>query len=129
MTGAGRVLVVEDDPGYARLVELQLGDALDPPAGVDVARTIADACLRLTQGGIGCVVLDLSLPDGEGPELLDLLRLVAPGVPVIVQSGNAAPGLAAEVASRGAAGFLAKDHEPAALLEAVTRALAAGPAG
>jgi CheY-like chemotaxis protein/signal transduction histidine kinase len=69
--GAGRVLVVEDDLVMADSVAKQLAEEK-----LEVRRAVnaAEALAALEREQIGCIVLDLSLPDMDGLDLLEKLR-------------------------------------------------------
>jgi DNA-binding response OmpR family regulator len=60
------VLIVEDDSGFSRLLEIYLGRS----HAVTLAHTIQDAMIILDQQSFDCVVLDLNLPDGSSWDLL-----------------------------------------------------------
>ena len=69
--GAGRVLVVEDDVVTGDSVARQLtGEKLE----VRRAMNAGQAWEALEQERFGCMVLDLSLPDMDGLELIEKLR-------------------------------------------------------
>ena len=53
-------------------------------------------------------LLGLMLPDGDGTELIVVLRGADPGVKVLVLSASIEPGLAERVAKAGAHGVLNK---------------------
>lgn len=111
LDGALRVLLVEDDPGDALLVEELLLDA-----GLDVdlrhARTLEDAVGRLE---VDCVLLDLGLPDGVGlPALRRVLDAGAPAVVVLTGLGDDAAGMQAVAA--GAQDYLVKGEVAPATL-------------
>jgi two-component system, OmpR family, response regulator QseB len=86
-----RVLIVEDDPttsaALAGLVRRQQWQA-------DTCEDLASAWQALCGHAYDFVVLDLSLPDGEGTDLLQKLRRSAPGglpdakTPVLVVSAR-----------------------------------------
>jgi len=79
--GAGRVLIVEDDPEMRRLLaEFLRGEGFL----VDQAADGAEALRRVRQGSFGSVVLDKNLPDGSGLEILRRLRVLIPDTPVIL---------------------------------------------
>jgi CheY-like chemotaxis protein/signal transduction histidine kinase len=82
------VLLVEDDPGQQEALGALLGGA-----GIDteVAGTIAEGLARIRAGGVDCVVLDLTLPDGSGLDLLERMDgdPGTPFPPVIVYTGRA----------------------------------------
>ncbi len=66
-----QVLVVEDDPGAARLAELAL--AMEGHT-IDVVRSGADFVERLGGEPADLVLLDVMLPDANGLDLLESLR-------------------------------------------------------
>jgi CheY-like chemotaxis protein len=78
----GDVLVVEDDPGFARLLEEELA-ALHLTSAH--ARTAEAARARLATDRPRAVVLDLILPGQDGDSLLPYLRqALGPDAPVVV---------------------------------------------
>jgi len=82
-----RILVVEDDPSLRANIGLLL--AAD---GVEISGvgTIADALAQLSETTFDCVVMDLTLPDGSGYDLLRSMADSAPHSfpPVIVYTGR-----------------------------------------
>lgn len=100
------LLLVEDDDGDALLAQEMLGEGMP---GVPVRRVgrLGEA-LPLLDEDLGCVVLDLGLPDGSGSEALAKVLDRAGATPVIVLTGrdDEAAGVAA-VAS-GAQDYLVK---------------------
>ncbi|WP_429498118.1 response regulator [Robbsia andropogonis] len=82
-----RILVVEDDPLLRENITLLLN-----ANGVEInaVGTIADALDKLFEMPFDCVVMDLTLPDGSGYDLLKQLADRAPQTypPVIVYTGR-----------------------------------------
>lgn len=80
-----RVLVVEDDPTHCELVAHCLGGA-----DVDFAITFAGSCAQATtilhEDRFDCVVLDHSLPDGTGDQLLSNSRFHLLTTPIVAYS-------------------------------------------
>ena len=89
-----RLLVVEDDPDIASGLQLTLRQG---GHAVDCVGTLSQAWAVLTCEPIDAVLLDLSLPDGDGLDLLRRIRqhpvaqrhdgaidLPEPGLPVII---------------------------------------------
>jgi CheY-like chemotaxis protein len=74
------VLLVEDNRGDARLVQELLKEADNGKFAVSHVERLADARERLMETGVGCVLLDLSLPDASRLEALMQLRAAAPDV-------------------------------------------------
>ena len=83
------VLLVED----SRTVRIRLRDTLQTLPGVRVleAGTLAEARVLLDQdaAGLFCAVLDLTLPDASGSEIVDLVSGYE--VPIIVLTGTLNP--------------------------------------
>ena len=81
----GRILIVEDDPLVAMMLEGYL-DAL----GWDVAgcvETVADAIFLITSGHIDAAILDVHLANGETSEPV-AVALNAVHIPYIVTTGG-----------------------------------------
>ena len=68
------VLLVEDDPDYATLVQQWLDGARDPGFVLNWTESLSSAMSRLARGGIDIVLLDLGLPDSHGIETFLALR-------------------------------------------------------
>lgn len=102
------VLLVEDNPGDARLLHEMLRDP--SPAGYDVrpAESLKAASEYLATGSADIVLLDLGLPDADGLESLQIVRAVAPRVPVVVLTGRDDEGLAVQALNEGAQDYLVK---------------------
>src|SRR5438874_1532370 len=82
-----RVLLVEDNPGDADLLRVVLADAPAAHFTLEWVDRLAAGLERLAGGGIGLVLLDLSLPDSTGLDTFTEVHAAAPHVPVIVLSG------------------------------------------
>lgn len=84
-TMCGHILIVEDDPLVAMMLEGYL-DAL----GYDIAgcvETVAEAISRITAGRIDAAILDVHLANGETSEPV-ALGLKALHIPFIVTTGG-----------------------------------------
>src|SRR6185295_8104059 len=82
-----KVLLIEDNPGDARWIQLMLAEAGREFFELERADRLSSGLERLAAGGIGMVLLDLSLPDSQGLETFARLHAEAPAVPIIVMSG------------------------------------------
>ncbi|HYH51140.1 MAG TPA: SpoIIE family protein phosphatase [Acidimicrobiia bacterium] len=111
--GAVRVLLVEDDPGDALLVEELLSET-DLAVQLDRAVSVADALPRLA--GADCVLLDLALPDSFGLDGLSRLLDADPHVAVVVLTGLADRSRGALAVASGAQDYLIKAEVDASLL-------------
>ena len=120
-TGVGAVLLVEDSSGDASLVREQLA-AVAPELCVTAVPTLAEARAALGRARFDCVLLDLTLPDGDGLDgLVALSSLDGPAV--VVLTGHSSDGLALEALARGADDHLAKGSQPEVLARAVRYAV------
>jgi diguanylate cyclase (GGDEF)-like protein len=115
------ILVVEDNAGDARLVELMLGEAFGREISVLRAGTRAAAAAHLADSAVTCVVLDLGLPDADGVDTVRHLAAWAPAAAIVVLTGadDAATGLAAVEA--GAQDYLVKGRSSAETLGRAVR--------
>ncbi|MBA3658856.1 MAG: GGDEF domain-containing response regulator [Gemmatimonadales bacterium] len=102
------VLLVEDNPADAYLTRRVLSELDMLSTRVEVVDRIANARTRLAEGGVDLVVLDLSLPDGQGVETFRRIRESAPTLPVIVLSGLEDEAVALEAVRWGAQDYLVK---------------------
>jgi two-component system, sensor histidine kinase and response regulator len=103
-----KVLLVEDNPGDARLIEESLAEASDQSFDLEIAETLRTGLQRLQFGGIDAMLLDLALPDSFGMETFVRARAQALGVAIIVLTGLADDSLALKLVQGGAQDFVAK---------------------
>ena len=119
-----KILLVEDNPGDARLVREMLVDAgRDETAVVGVDR-LSDGLRRLGAESFDAVLLDLSLPDSQGLDTLKTLHAQATGVPLVVMTGLEDEEVAARALRQGAQDYLVKGRfDGDLLLRAVGHAI------
>jgi PAS domain S-box-containing protein len=86
-TGAGRVLVVEDE-FLIQMLATQYLEERGLKADVAASATDALSKLRLIPGGVDAVVIDLGLPDRSGDILLREIRAIYPTLPVVLATGH-----------------------------------------
>jgi two-component system cell cycle response regulator len=111
--GVPRVLLVEDSPVQARVVAAQLEQGWDTPDATEIASSLATAIAALERNTFNCVLLDLGLPDADGLEAVKRVRMTAPGVAIVVLSGQEDETLALLAVREGAQDYLVKgrvDH-------------------
>src|SRR6266487_2332068 len=100
-----RILIVDDDPGtvasLSRAFALEGYEATTAPSA-------ARALERLQAGPVDAILSDLVMPGMDGLELLGRLREQAPGVPVILMSGQATVETAVKATKLGALDFVEK---------------------
>ena len=113
------ILLVEDNPLDALLLTEQLGDDYD----FRRAESLADAIREIQATPPACAIVDLTLPDGRGAEVIAALRAVAPGVPLIAHSGLDAAFIADEALQAGAQSYVTKASTADELSAALQAAL------
>jgi len=103
-----RVLLVEDNPGDARLfTELVRDTGAGQWKLVQVDRLSA-ALERLQREPFDVMLLDLSLPDADGLETLIRAHTQAPKIPIVVLTGHDDEALAVRAVRAGAQDYLVK---------------------
>ncbi len=124
-----RVLLIEDNPGDARLLKEHLTEASGRGAfGVQFALTVVDRLSegkkRIEQQAPDVVLLDLSLPDSHGLDTFDQLAASAPSLPIVVLSGLDDSAVALDAVRKGAQDFLVKgDVSGSFLIHAIRHAI------
>lgn len=113
-----QVLLIEDDDGDALLVEELLLEA-GAPVTAHRVRSLAEA--TPLSPGIGCVLLDLGLPDARGLDGVRWLHEKLPAVAVVVLTGQADEHLGAAAVGAGAQDYLVKGQVDGRLLYRVVR--------
>jgi diguanylate cyclase (GGDEF)-like protein/PAS domain S-box-containing protein len=78
--------------------------------GTEWVTELSSGIKRLRDGGVGAVVLDLSLPDSHGIETLERLLRAAPGIPILILSEENSEELARQAVQRGARDYLLKNQ-------------------
>jgi DNA-binding NarL/FixJ family response regulator len=80
-----------------------------------------EAMKIIDQVPLNCVLLDLSLPDRDGIELIKAIRLKKSGLPILVLSMYPEEKFALRAFKAGASGYLNKTSPIAMLMEAIDR--------
>lgn len=115
-----KILLIEDNPGDARLIREMLADAGGQGFAIEWLSRLADGLERLDQGKIDLVLLDLGLPDSQGLDTFIKAHAQAPQVPFVVLTGLADETLALSAVGQGAQDYLVKGATDAnALLRAI----------
>jgi signal transduction histidine kinase len=114
------ILLVEDNPSDARLIEEYLGEPgwseqRDAPTVRHVDR-LADA-VDTRDDAVDIILLDLGLPDSNGFETLETMLEATGDEPVVVLTGLDDDSVGVEAVERGAQDFLVKDDIDPKLLQ------------
>ncbi|MDP3176536.1 MAG: response regulator transcription factor [Spirochaetaceae bacterium] len=119
-----KVLIADDHTVVRRGLKDTLEDEADiiVVAEASTGREALDAAMR---PGWDVIVLDISMPDINGFEVIDRLRRQKPKIGVLVLSMHPEEQFAIRALEAGAQGYLTKESAPEELVKAV-RSVAAG---
>ena len=104
------VLLVEDDPEDARLIREALGNQEDSLYRIEWVTGLSSALKRLAEKKIDVILLDLTLPDGDGINAFDLVFKAAPNALILVLSSANDKENARLAVRCGAHDYLEKNH-------------------
>jgi two-component system invasion response regulator UvrY len=120
-----RVLLVEDHQVVRDGLKSILREQLMPTefgeasAGVDGLRLARDREWDLA-------LVDISLPDQSGLEVVRAMKQIHPGLPILVLSMHSEEQYARRAYAAGAAGYITKDSSRAELARAIAKVIAGG---
>ena len=103
-----KVLLIEDNPGDARLIREMIAEDQETPFTLHCADRLSLGLEHLSAGETELVLLDLSLPDSFGLETFAKVYAHAPTVPIIVLTGNDDQKVALSAVKGGAQDYLVK---------------------
>lgn len=112
-------MVVDDEADLRRIISRMLASHGEVVEAADTAQ----ARLLLKERAPDLLLLDVSLPDGSGLEVLKAAHALAPGLPVLMLTGQLDIATARDALEHGARAYMTKPFEPAALQEEVARLL------
>lgn len=116
-----QVLLVEDNPGDGRLVQLMADEQADSVNEMVWVEDLCEGLSCLQCHDIDLVLLDLNLPDSRGLWTLEAILAQAPNVPVVVLTGLADEQLAVDAVRHGAQDYLVKGEVDGRLLARAIR--------
>ena len=102
------ILLIEDDPEAAQMVEYVLAKATAPKLAVDWAADLANGLERLRGGTFEAVLLDLNLPDSRGFDTFARVRQQSADPAVIILTAQEDESLALQAVRSGADEYLIK---------------------
>ncbi|MDX8450706.1 GGDEF domain-containing protein [Mesorhizobium captivum] len=102
------ILLVEDNPGDARLIRELLSDGGTKAFMISTADRLAHGLEQIADQSFDLVLLDLFLPDSTGLDTLRRFQETAPDVPVIVLTGLNDEASAIQAVRDGAQDYLVK---------------------
>ena len=121
-----RILLVEDGAAFRAVFTRALMQALAPEQ-LDVtfveAGTLAEARTRLREGGLDAALIDVTMPDGNGLELVGEIHDGGVGspIPTLVLTASLETSVAGRAMEAGARGALSKVVSMPEAVEALER--------
>jgi len=113
-----KILVVDDHPivrrGFLQLINQEYGLEV-----CGEAETINEACLLIPRLQPDLIILDISLKDGNGLDLLKRINADYPGLPVLVVSMHGEALYAERVIRLGARGYVMKEEAEDTVIKAI----------
>lgn len=109
-----QILLIEDNPGDARLIKEYLGEVTSSTFDLDTVDNLSDGLKHLD--GKDAILLDLALPDSAGLDTFKKIHSHAPGLPIIVLTGTDDDALALKAVQEGAQDYLVKGQVSSQLL-------------
>jgi two-component system invasion response regulator UvrY len=123
--GMSKILIVDDHEvlrdGVKRVFDNQPGTAT-----FGEASTVQEALRLVREQDWDVVVLDISLGDRSGLDVLKELKQLRPRLPVLILSMHAEEQYARRAFKAGAAGYITKDSPRTELVKAVNRVMSGG---
>lgn len=111
-----RILLVEDNPGDARLLQEYLLDEGRFSFDICHVDRLGRALERLTEDEYDVMLLDLTLPDSMGLDTVRTAHASAPGIPIVILTGFDDETQAIRAVQEGAQDYLVKAHVDGNLL-------------
>ena len=118
--GHTNVLLIEDNPGDADLVRLRLIES-DGGVNVSCVNRLEDGLASIAKHPPSVVLLDLNLPDSRGSDTFRKVLEKAPGVPIVILSGQDDEKLAMKALHQGVQDYLVKGDITSSHLDRVMR--------
>ena len=103
--GPIKILLIEDNPGDARLIKEFLGET-STVFELDWVESLSQGLDHLD--GKNAILLDLTLPDSHGLDTFKKIHSQAPALPIIVLTGNDDETLSSRALQEGAQDYLVK---------------------
>jgi two-component system, cell cycle sensor histidine kinase and response regulator CckA len=111
-----QVLLVEDNPGDARLLQEILADVTAAQFELTLVTRLRQALQWLEANTCDIILLDLSLPDSHGLETIAKTCTQAPSIPIIVLTGLDDETIAISALQEGAQDYLVKGQANGSML-------------
>ncbi|MBU0566462.1 response regulator [bacterium] len=102
------VLLIEDNPNDARVLQEMLNQAKGTQFKVEHSDCLSVGLKRLEKGGIKAILLDLFLPESKGIQTLIKVQAKAAGAPIVILSALDDEVTNVQAVKKGAQDYLVK---------------------
>jgi len=120
-----KILIVDDHEvlrdGVKRIFDKQPGETV-----FGEASTVHEALRLVREQSWDVVVLDISLGDTSGLEVLNELKQIRPGLPVLILSMHSEEEFVRRALKAGASGYITKDSPRAELVKGISKVISGG---
>ncbi len=103
-----KILLVEDNPGDARLILEMLNESITDEFDLIRAETLEEGLRHLGKESFDVLLLDLGLPDSSGIETLLKVQAETSELPIVVMTGLSDESIALKALQMGAQDYLVK---------------------
>lgn len=119
-----RVLMVEDNPGDARLVQETLNEVENTQFELQWVKSLSEVREALENTKFDGILLDLSLPDSHGLKTIKSVHKCAPKIPIVVLTGLNDETVGLTAVQEGAQDYLVKGQfDPNMLFRVINYAI------
>ena len=115
-----KILVVDDDPNFLKLIGMRLELA---GYAVAMASNEDDAMVKAREEAPAVAIVDLRLAQKDGITLMEEIHSINPYIPIIILTAHGSIESAVEATKKGAFNFLNKPFDPEHLLLQIEKAL------
>jgi DNA-binding response OmpR family regulator len=119
-----RLLLIDDEKGFVSTLAKRLAHR---HVDTTTASSGREGIQALRKADFDVVVLDLKMEDMDGLEVLKIIKIMAPALPVIMLSGHASEESAREGFDAGAFDYLTKPYDLRELIDKIHQAVGRSP--
>jgi two-component system, NarL family, invasion response regulator UvrY len=120
-----KILVVDDHSIVREGLKQILADSAEMVVAGE-ASSGQEAMQKIRAGGFDMVIMDISLPDRNGLEILEQVKVIFPKLPILILSMHAEEQYATRAFKAGASGYLTKESASEQLIAAIHKVAQGG---